>query len=156
MLWCGHGRRVDILGLAVCGLTPETARQGGFEPLDHSAPAHDPTFERLIDEGTEEVVDGIARVRWRLADRAIADIRADLTDRVVKTATPLLDSADAASIRPLRAVAAGTATEADTARLAELEARAKVIRDRQAVLLTTIADADVATLRALDLTAGWP
>ena len=40
-----------------------------------------------------------------------------------------LDKIDAASLRPLRALYAGTGTDADKARVAELEAAASALRD---------------------------
>lgn len=43
-----------------------------------------------------------------------------------------LDALDRKAIRPLRAIAAGTATQADRDRLADLEAQADVIRTRLA------------------------
>ena len=46
----------------------------------------------------------------------------------------LLAANDLASVRPLRAKVAGTATEADDARLAELEAEAQALRTELATL----------------------
>lgn len=51
---------------------------------------------------------------------AAADTRATLLDR--------LDRLDAQSVRPLRAVAAGTATDEDRAKLAAIEAEAVTLR----------------------------
>lgn len=52
----------------------------------------------------------------------------ELTQQRIKEIQSLLTANDLASVRPLRAKLAGTATEADDARLAELEEQAQALR----------------------------
>ncbi|SIN72947.1 hypothetical protein [Halodesulfovibrio marinisediminis] len=52
----------------------------------------------------------------------------ELTQQRIKEIQSLLTANDLASVRPLRAKLAGTATEADDARLAELEEQAQKLR----------------------------
>ena len=154
-LFWRDGRRWTAEQLHRYGVAEGREAEAGFLPLDASQPAHDPLFDLPVDRGT--IISATeARIDWAIEERQLDAVRADLVDRVTKTAAPLLDAVDTASIRPLRATAAGTATDTDAARLAELDARAAAIRRRQGELLTAIAAAtDVATLRILDIAAGW-
>lgn len=54
--------------------------------------------------------------------------QAELTQQRIKEIQSLLTANDLASVRPLRAKLAGTATEFDDARLAELEEQAQALR----------------------------
>lgn len=57
-----------------------------------------------------------------------------LRDDLIAAARVRLAELDAAAVRPLRAVVAGTSTEADHTRLAEIETEAQMIRSQIADL----------------------
>lgn len=68
-----------------------------------------------------------------------------------------LSAIDASSARPLRAVAAGMAVQADHDRLVALETEAQAVRAHAAALLTALSVVGTADeALAIDLTAGWP
>lgn len=64
-------------------------------------------------------------------------VRAKTADERRPGIIAALAAIDAASARPLRAIAAGTATQADNDRLTELEAQAAALRAEMASLPTT-------------------
>lgn len=63
-----------------------------------------------------------------------APTEAELTQQRIAEIQELLTANDLASVRPLRAKVAGTATPEDEARLVELEAQAQVLRTELATL----------------------
>ena len=65
---------------------------------------------------------------WEIENPPPAPSQEELTQQRIKEIQSLLTANDLASVRPLRAKLAGTATEADDARLAELEEQAQALR----------------------------
>lgn len=84
-------------------------------------------FDR-IEESTEdyELYNGEYLTVAEAAERKAADEKA----AQIKALQEQLDALDLKAIRALRAIQAGTGTEADTTRLAELEAQAEEIREQ--------------------------
>lgn len=126
-------------------LTERPARNGPVEPAvkglafafgDESRwPVVAPTLYGTCDDDADLSVPGVlgelAVEEFEAARAAELQARADLRRAAL---VERLAAVDLASVRPLRAVAAGTATDADRERLAALDAEATTLRAELAAL----------------------
>lgn len=96
-----------------------------------------PVYEDDVEYQEENFFDACAQweidnAEWRIQQEELEKRRQ--LDDLIAAARVRLAELDAAAVRPLRAVVAGTSTEADHTRLAEIETEAQMIRSQIADL----------------------
>lgn len=106
----------------------------GFYPLSTAKPEYDPEIEQLTDERVEGSIEDGFRLVWDIESLPQVTVDYVLKERRIAEIKTLLEANDLASVRPLRAKLADTATEYDTIKLLELESEASALRQELASL----------------------